>query len=338
MTFGATENTIEYAVRYMNIYAIGTLFVELTLGMNAFITAEGFTRTSMLSVLIGAIINIVLDPIFIFALNMGVEGAALATVISQLCSTIWVLCFLAFSKKTILRLRAKNFFVSPKIMLPCVALGLSTFVMQSSESIIIVCFNSSLKAYGGDLAVGAMTIISSLTQFALLPLQGICQGAQPISSYNYGAHNPDRVKKCFKLLLVTCVAYSTLLWLTVMVFPNMYAHMFTTSEELIGYSIKPLRVYFAVMLIFGTQTACQMTFVSIGETVSSIIVAVVRKFVLLLPFIYLLPMIFSKDKAMAVFMAEPIADVIAVTFTVMLFSIQFKRALKRIEPDSLEIN
>ena len=332
LLFGASENTIEYAVKYMNIYAIGTIFVELTLGMNAFITAQGFTKISMLSVLIGAIINIILDPIFIFALNMGVEGAALATIISQLCSTIWVLAFL-FSKRSILRLKPKNFFVSPKLMLPCVVLGLSTFVMQSSESIIIVCFNSSLQAYGGDVAVGAMTIISSLMQFAMLPLQGITQGAQPISSYNYGAKKPERVKQCFKLLLIICVSYSTLLWLTVMIAPNMYAHMFTSKPELIEYSILPLRVYFAVMLIFGAQTACQMTFVSIGSAFTSICVAVVRKFVLLLPLIYIMPAIMKNNQALAVYLAEPIADIIAVTFTVILFSFQFKKALKKIEPE-----
>ena len=336
MLFGASENTIEYGVKYMNIYAIGTLFVELTLGMNAFITAQGFTKTSMLSVLIGAIINIALDPIFIFALNMGVEGAALATVLSQLCSTIWVLWFLFFSKRTILRLKPKNFFVSPKLMLPCMALGLSTFVMQSSESIIIVCFNSSLQKYGGDVAVGAMTIISSLMQFAMLPLQGITQGAQPISSYNYGAKNAKRVKECFRLLLIVCLCYSTILWITVMAAPSIYAHMFTSKPELIEYSIKPLRVYFAVMLIFGAQTACQMTFVSIGYALTSIIVAVVRKFVLLLPLIYIMPLIMSNNPTMGVYAAEPIADIIAVTFTVITFSIVFKRALKRIDTEIAE--
>ena len=200
LTFGASENTIEYGVAYMNIYAIGTIFVQMTLGMNAFITAQGFARTGMLSVLIGAVANIVLDPIFIFGFDMGVEGAALATIISQGLSCAWVLAFL-FGRKTHLRIRPKYFRLEPEIFLPSLALGLSTFIMQASESVISVCFNSSLLKYGGDLAVGAMTILTSVMQFAMLPLQGLGQGAQPIISYNYGAKNPERVKAAFKLLL-----------------------------------------------------------------------------------------------------------------------------------------
>ena len=203
LAFGASENTIEYAVDYMNIYAIGTVFVQLTLGMNAFITAQGFANIGMVTVMIGAVSNIVLDPIFIFGLHMGVRGAALATIISQCISCVWVVAFL-FGKKTILRLKAKNFLVSPKIILPCITLGLATFIMQSSESVISVCFNSSLLKYGGDIAVGAMTILTSVMQFAMLPLNGISQGSQPILSYNYGAGNSERVKKTFKLLLAVC--------------------------------------------------------------------------------------------------------------------------------------
>ena len=208
LAFGASENTIEYAVDYMNIYAIGTVFVQLTLGMNAFITAQGFANIGMVTVMIGAVSNIVLDPIFIFGLHMGVRGAALATIISQCVSCVWVVAFL-FGKKTILRLKAKNFFVSPKIILPCITLGLATFIMQSSESVISVCFNSSLLKYGGDIAVGAMTILTSVMQFAMLPLNGISQGSQPILSYNYGAGNSERVKKTFKLLLAVCLTYSS---------------------------------------------------------------------------------------------------------------------------------
>ena len=210
LAFGASENTISYATDYMHIYAFGTLFVQLTLGMNAFITAQGFTTFSMVSVLIGAVCNIVLDPVFIFVFHMGVRGAALATVISQAISTLWVVSFLC-GKKTLLHLRKKHLHLEAKVVLPCIALGLAAFIMQSSESIVTVCFNSSLLRYGGDIAVGAMTILTSVMQFAMLPLQGIAQGAQPISSYNYGAKNADRVKKTFRLLLITCLSYSVLL-------------------------------------------------------------------------------------------------------------------------------
>ena len=329
LAFGASENTIEYAVSYMNIYALGTLFVQLTLGMNTFITAQGFAKTGMLSVLIGAIVNIALDPIFIFALNMGVAGAALATIISQACSCIWVLSFL-FGKKTTLRIKKQNLALKPEIILPCLALGLSLFIMQASESIISVCFNSSLLKYGGDVAVGAMTILTSVMQFAMLPLQGLGQGAQPIMSYNYGAKNSDRVKKAYFLLLKTSLCYSFILWLLVMLFPQIFAGMFTPDAELIAFTKTALRIYMAVMFIFGIQISCQMAFNSLGKAVSSIIVPVMRKFVLLIPLIYIMPHIYTANKAHAVYMAEPAADIIAVTFTAILFSFQFKKALKEL--------
>ena len=215
MAFGASENTIQYGVDYMNIYAIGTIFVQLTLGMNAFITAQGFAKTGMLSVLIGAVANIILDPIFIFGFGLGVKGAALATVLSQAASCTWVLLFL-FGKKTVLKIRRGNLLLRAKILFPSLALGLSTFIMQASESVISICFNRSLQNYGGDIAVGAMTILTSVMQFAMLPLQGLGQGAQPIISYNYGAGNADRVRSAYKLLLKANLCYSTLLWLCVM--------------------------------------------------------------------------------------------------------------------------
>lgn len=221
MAFGASENTIQYGVDYMNIYAIGTIFVQLTLGMNAFITAQGFAKTGMLSVLIGAVANIILDPIFIFGFGMGVKGAALATILSQAMSCIWVLAFL-FGKRTHLKIKKENLGLQAKIVLPSLALGCSTFVMQASESVISVCFNSSLLQYGGDIAVGAMTILTSVMQFAMLPLQGLGQGAQPIISYNYGAGNVERVKAAFKLLLKASLCYSILLWLFVMFFPQAF--------------------------------------------------------------------------------------------------------------------
>ena len=329
LMFGASENTIGYAADYMRIYAIGTLFVQLTLGMNAFITAQGFATTGMLTVLIGAVANIALDPLFIYGLGMGVRGAALATVISQGLSCMWVICFLR-GKKTLLRLKRENLLVSPRLILPCVALGLAAFIMQSSESMISVCFNSSLLRYGGDVAVGAMTILSSVMQFAMLPLQGIAQGAQPISSYNYGARNADRVRQTFRLLLQVCLAYSVVLWAGIMLFPRGFAGIFTPDAELLDFTARALRIYCAMLFLFGIQIACQMTFVSIGNAPCSILVAVLRKFVLLLPLIFLLPSLLP-DKVTAVYLAEPVADAIAVTCTALLFSRQFKKALAALD-------
>ncbi|HIS76701.1 MAG TPA: MATE family efflux transporter [Candidatus Merdivicinus excrementipullorum] len=329
MAFGASENTIQYGVDYMNIYALGTIFVQMTLGMNAFITAQGFAKTGMLSVLIGAVANIILDPIFIFGFNMGVAGAAWATIISQALSCAWVLLFL-LGKKTTLKLRVKNMVLRSNIVLPALALGLSNFIMQSSESIISICFNSSLQNYGGDIAVGAMTILTSVMQFAMLPLQGLGQGAQPIISYNYGARNPDRVKAAFQLLLKASLVYSTLLWAFVMIFPQGFAAMFTNSPQLMEFTKNALRIYMACLLLFGIQVACQMTFTSLGNAKASILVAVMRKFILLIPLIYIMPAIFSSDKTTAVYMAEPAADFIAVTFTAVFFTFQFKKALRSI--------
>ena len=329
LAFGASENTIEYAVSYLNIYALGTLFVELTLGMNAFITAQGFATTGMLTVLIGAVCNIALDPLFIFGLKMGVRGAALATVISQGVSCLWVVSFLR-GKKTSLRLKKENLKINWQLILPCLALGLSTFIMQSTESIISVCFNSSLLKYGGDIAVGAMTILTSVMQFAMLPLQGLAQGAQPISSYNFGAKNASRVKETFFALLKSSLTYSVLLWAGIMLFPKAFAGIFTPDAELLTFTAKALRIYCGALFIFGIQIACQMTFVSIGNAPCSIIVAILRKFVLLIPLIFILPHILP-DPTMAVYTAEPVADTLAVLFTMIMFGTQFKKALKKLE-------
>ena len=329
MAFGASENTIEYSVSYMNIYAMGTIFVQLTLGMNAFITAQGFAKIGMLSVMIGAVTNIVLDPILIFGLRMGVQGAALATIISQAISCIWVLHFL-FGEKTRLKIQKKYMKLERKILLPSIALGTATFIMQSSESVISVCFNSSLLKYGGDIAVGAMTILTSVMQFAMLPLQGLGQGAQPIISYNYGAKNAERVKAAYKLLLKTSLGYVFVLWALVMLVPGAFSAMFTSDVELIAFTKTALRIYLAVLFIFGIQMACQMTFTSLGNAKSSIVVAVMRKFVLLIPLIYIMPAVFKENQVMAVYLAEPVADFLAVTFTAILFSKQFKKALQKI--------
>ena len=297
LAFGASENTIEYADNYLNIYAFGTLFVELTLGMNAFITAQGFATTGMMTVLIGAVCNIVLDPIFIFGLNMGVRGAALATVISQGVSCAWVVSFL-MGKKTSLRLKAQNMRIDMKLLAPCIALGLSAFIMQSTESIISVCFNSSLLKYGGDIAVGA--------------------------------RNAARVRQTFFALLKASLTYSVILWGGIMLFPKAFAGIFTPDAELLAFTAKALRIYCGALFIFGIQIACQMTFVSIGNAPCSIIVAILRKFVLLIPLIFILPHILP-DRTMAVYTAEPVADTLAVIFTMVMFGTQFRKALKKLE-------
>lgn len=330
LAFGASANTIDYAVAYMDIYAVGTIFVQMTLGMNAFITAQGFAKEGMLSVLIGAVANIILDPIFIFWFGLGVQGAALATILSQALSCVWVLAFL-FGKRTFLRLRKETIRLSPAVLLPCVALGAATFIMQASESVISVAFNSSLLQYGGDLAVGAMTILSSVMQFAMLPLQGLGQGAQPIISYNYGAGKRDRVKKAFFLLLRVSLFYSCLLWALVELFPQAFASLFTSDGELVAYTGNALRIYVAALFLFGIQMACQMTFTSLGKAKQSILVAVMRKFILLLPLIYLMPVLFRDNQARAVYMAEPVADTLAVLFTSVLFFFTFRKVLRQMD-------
>ncbi|MEG0177185.1 MATE family efflux transporter [Anaerorhabdus sp.] len=329
LMFGASQNTIKYAMDYMFIYSLGTVFVQLALGMNAFITAQGFAKTSMLTVLIGAITNIVLDPILIFGFNMGVQGAAIATVLSQAISAIWVVWFL-LGKKTILKINLKDMKLDAKLILPCIALGVSPFIMQSTESIIAVCFNSSLLKYGGDIAVGAMTILTSVMQFSMLPLQGITQGAQPITSYNYGAKNARRVKETFTKLLQSSFIYSAILWAAIMIAPKMFATLFTTDLALIEYAESALKIYMAVSVLFSVQLSCQMTLIAIGNVKSSVFLAILRKILLLIPLIYILPRIFTNNQTTAVYLAEPVADTIAVLCTIIIFTRQFKKALKEI--------
>ena len=328
--FGASGNTIGYAMDYLRIYALGTIFVEITLGMNYFITAQGFAKTGMLSVVIGAAANIILDPVFIYGFGMGVRGAALATIISQGFSAAWVLAFL-FGKKTFLRIKASYMKLERAIILPSLALGFATFVMQASESVINICFNSSLLRYGGDIAVGAMTILSSVMQFAMLPLQGLGQGAQPVISYNYGAGNRERVKKAYFCLLATSLIYSSLLWLLVQTMPGAFVSMFTSDETLRAFTIPALRLYMGVTVLFGAQIACQMTFTALGNARSSTMVAVLRKFILLIPLMYILPHLLTGNQTMAVFLAEPIADFISVAFTVVLFQHEFRKTLRKID-------
>ncbi len=334
LLFGASADTIEYASGYLGIYSYGTIFVQLALGLNSFITAQGFTRVSMVSVVIGAVSNIILDPIFIFALNMGVEGAALATIISQGISAAFIVGFL-ISRNSVLHIKAKNIRINPSFLIPCVALGFSPFIMQITESITIISFNSSLLRYGGDIAVGTMTICSSAMQLVLMPLQGLAQGAQPITGYNLGAGNTSRVRMVFKSLLICSTIFSIVTWAFMMIAPQVFAMIFTGDTELIDYSTYYIRIYMGGIFAFGVQMACQMTFVAIGKAKESALAATVRKIFLLIPLIFILP-IFFDDKVMGVFAAEPVADILAATFTATLFSIRFKKALEEHASDRLK--
>ena len=323
MVFGASEATIGYALDYMRIYALGTIFVQLALGLNAFINAQGYAKIGMITVAIGALCNIVLDPIFIFSMSMGVKGAALATIISQAISSIFVVYFLT-SKRSGLRIKLDNLKLDFQVILPCLALGLSPFIMQFTESVISVCFNTSLLKYGGDIAVGSMTILTIVMQFSMLPLQGLTQGAQPIISFNYGAENIDRVKRAFKLLLKISLSYSMLLWAVAMFIPDTFIYIFTSHGELATYTRWAIRIYMAASGIFGIQIACQQTFIAIGNAKTSVFLAVLRKVLVLIPLIFILPM-FIENQAFAVFLAEPIADTIAVSVTATLFYQTYKR-------------
>ncbi|MGM9900251.1 MAG: MATE family efflux transporter [Bacilli bacterium] len=333
--FGASSNTINYAVDYIKIYALGTIFVMISLGLNMFITTQGFSKVSMINVVVGAVLNIILDPIFIYLLNMGVKGAALATIISQAVSSILVIRFL-LSKKSILKITLNDLKINFKVLFSCVALGISPFIMQATESVLSICFNTSLYKYEGDIAVGAMTILTSLMQFAMLPLQGFTQGAQPIISYNYGAKNPERCKKAFKYLFITCIVYSMVFYLLIMLFPSMFVRIFTNEKVLVEYAVWALRIYMAVIGIFGIQIACQQTFIALGNAKISLFLAVLRKIILLIPLIYIVPLFTPNNKCLGVFLAEPIADIIAVITTAICFVIIFKKTMKSISASDMK--
>lgn len=323
--FGASENTIEYAWDYMHIYSFGTVFVLISLGLNTFITAQGFTIISMLSVIIGGIANIILDPVFIFGFGWGVKGAALASILSQALSAAWVLRFLC-SKKTILRIKKSNLKLDRKIYLPCIALGMAPFVMQSTEGLITICFNYSLLKYGGDIAVGAMTILTSIMQLSMLPLTGLAQGAQPIISFNFGAENYERVRKTFFILFKISIAYGIFVWALSVFMPDLMVSVFTSDIALREYASPALRIYMSTSLVFGIQVSCQQTFLALGNAKTSLFLAALRKLILLIPLIFILPY-FMVQQDNAVFTAEPIADILAVTATGILFYRYFKKTI-----------
>ena len=324
--FGGSDATLPYAVRYGRIYVLGSVFVLVVMGMNPFITTQGFARISMLTTVIGAVINIVLDPVFIFVFRMGVAGAATATVLSQAVSAVWILKFL-MGKKTILRLKARNMRLERRIILPCLALGISSFVMVSTESILSISFTSSLSRYGGDVAVGAMTVLTSINQLVTMPLQGICQGGQPLISFNYGAKKFDRVKEAFGCQFCVCVGYTTVFWLLLLLFPGVFAGIFTNNADLVEYTAWAIRIFLAGACSVGFQISCQQAFMALGQAKMSLIMACLRKLILLIPLIFILPNFFA-DKAFAVFLAEPVSDILAAAVTTVTFFAFFRRLLK----------
>lgn len=327
IAFGATENTLPFANDYFSIYLIGTLFVQLALGLNPFISSQGFAKTSMMTVLIGAITNIMLDPILIFTCGLGVKGAALATILSQFISGVWVLTFL-FGKKSQLKIRPAYFKLDRKIILPVLALGISPFIMQSTESLVQITLNSGLKTYGGeqvDQLVGAMSIIISTMQIVMMPLMGLAQGAQPIISYNYGAGRLDRVKKAFKLLLICSLGVSFTLWLIAMLVPQVFVYIFSNDPELTGLAVYGMRIFMLGMALMGAQLACQQTFIALSEAKISMFLALLRKILLLIPLALIFPRFFGWK---GIFAAEPVADVIAILTTVTVFSFSARRLFR----------
>lgn len=329
MLFGASESTIVYALPYMKIYVAGSIFVMFSLGLNMFITTQGFTKISMATVLIGAICNIVLDPIFIFAFDMGVQGAALATIISQAISAVWVMSFL-LGKKTKLKIRKENLLPNIKILAPVLALGISPFVMNATEAVINISFNSSLQKYGGDIAVGAMTICTTVFQMAWVPAQGIGQGAQPIISYNYGAGNADRVKQAFKAFLTICFTYVFVFGMAIEIFPQFFIGIFNDNPQLVDTATWTIRLYGCAMVFFGIQMAVQQTFIALGKAKASLFIACLRKVILLIPLIYILPNFFE-DKVFAVFLAEPVSDAISIIAASITFIIVFTKEMKQMK-------
>ena len=324
--FGASDATLPYGVEYGRIYILGSVFVLITMGMNVFITTQGFATISMLTTVIGAVTNIVLDPILIFGLNMGVKGAAVATVTSQAISAIWILFFLT-GKKTILKLQPRNMVLVPKIILPCLGLGVSTFVMLSTESILSISFTTSLAKFGGDVAVGAMTVLTSINQLMTMPLSGVCQGGQPLISYNYGAKKFDRVKEAFYCQFFTCVAYTVVFWAVIQMAPGFFAGIFTSDAALVEYTAWAIKIFLALGFSVGFQISCQQAFMALGQAKISLVMALLRKVFLLIPLIFILPLFFE-NKVFGVFLAEPVSDIIAAAVTTFMFFRFFLKMLK----------
>ncbi len=327
LLFGASKETIGYAVDYMQIYCLGTVFIQLSLGLNTFITTQGFTKISMINVAIGAAINVILDPIMIYACDLGIRGAALATVISQAVSCIFIIRFLV-SEKSGIKLKKSYIRTDWKLLRPCVLLGTSPALMQITENMVAISFNTVLQRYGGDMAVASMSVLNSVMQFVMLLLPGLVQGAQPILSYNLGAGHTERVGKTFRCLLVSCIAGSCIIWAVCMVFPEKIIGIFTGNTALIEYSVTPLRVYLCLLGIYGIQIACQYSFVALDQAKTAIFLTVWRKIILLIPLIFFLPHVVP-DPTIGVFLAEPMADFVAVCTTGTMFFRYYRRFMAK---------
>ena len=342
LMFGASEQTLPYAKQYINIYVIGTIFVQIALGLNPFINCQGFANIGMKTILIGAGLNIVFDFIFIKIFEMGVIGAALATVISQAVSAIWVLRLLTKSNKTKIKIKRKYFKLKKSVMVPILLLGISPFIMQSTESLLNIAFNSSLKKYGGDIAVGTMTILATVMQCVNLIAMEIGQGSQPIISFNYGAGRIDRVKKTYNLTIGISVLFTSIIWFVCIIKPEFFIGMFATEDNpIMEYAKVSLTIYMFSVFLMGAQFACQQVFVALGQAKVSLFLALLRKIILLIPLIYILPIAIPdnvlttiqqsilpmslENKVFAVFLAEPISDFIAAFTTIILFIITTKK-------------
>jgi putative MATE family efflux protein len=323
--FGASDNVIGFAQDYIGLYLYGTIFVMLSLGLNTFISGQGNAKVAMFSVLIGAVTNIILDPIFIFILNMGVKGAALATIISQAFSAIWVVNFL-ISKKSSLKIKRENLKPDMKFIKKIGSLGCSPFIMQSTESLVLLTLNSGLQKYGGDLYVGSMSILTSVLQLIFVPVSGIAQGVQPIISYNFGAGNRERVVKTFKGLLIVCLMATMFMGGIAVLFPNFYVKMFTESEELVELTSKMMPIFTLGMCIFGIQQAIQVTFLALGQAKFSIFIALLRKVILLVPLAIILPRFVGVK---GIYYAEPMADITSVIVASIIFALNFKNILRQ---------
>lgn len=326
MMFGASEITIGYANRYLGIYLLGTVSVQIALGLNQFITCQGYAKTGMITVLIGAILNIILDPILIFGLNMGVKGAAVATIVSQTVSALWVLKFLC-SKKSMLRIRKRYLKLDGEVLKPVLLLGISPFIMQSTECLVQLTFNTGMQTFGNDYYVGAMTIIFSLAQMLFLPVQGIAQGATPIISYNFGSGDLNRVRAAFKLLFKCTLLFTAVSAGAFVLFPRFFVSLFSSDMEIVNIAAYGLRIYSFGFIIFGAQTACQQTFLALGEAKISMFLALLRKIILLIPLAVILPRLGLGTDGL--FLAEPISDILAVCTTVTVFKLNIEKILAR---------
>ena len=323
--FGASDNVIGFAQDYIGLYLCGTIFVMLSLGLNTFISGQGNAKIAMFSVLIGAVTNIILDPIFIFVMNMGVKGAALATIISQAFSAIWVVNFL-ISKKSSLKIKRENLKLDMQFVKKIGSLGCSPFIMQSTESLVLLTLNSGLQKYGGDLYVGSMSILTSVLQLIFVPVSGIAQGVQPIISYNFGAGNRERVVKTFKALLIVCLMATMFMGGIAVLFPSFYVKMFTESEELVELTSRMMPIFTLGMCIFGIQQSIQVTFLAMGQAKFSIFIALLRKVILLVPLAIILPRFMGVK---GIYYAEPMADITSVVVASITFALNFKSILKQ---------